>query len=150
LIIEQDFQVGRQAGIGPELVDEIERQVMKALVAQLLEELLGRPGILGPDGEAEGENGGHPDEHGAHLHENPARHQELLLPAGHGVPDACSTLSCGETASQGGATCGELGPALSGIPRRDTMAWFTPERIRRSIVSRYFRYKSSESLLEDA
>ena len=40
LVVERRLQVGGQLGIGSELFDELEGQVVEALVAQILEELL--------------------------------------------------------------------------------------------------------------
>jgi hypothetical protein len=47
LIVEPDLEFVRQSGIGAELVDVIQGEVMEAVVLEFLEEAGGRPGILG-------------------------------------------------------------------------------------------------------
>ena len=78
LVVEHDLEVGRQRGIGAELVDVIEGQVVAARVRELLEELLSRPRILGPRPSPRVERDGQPQEGETDLCETRRDMRELL------------------------------------------------------------------------
>ena len=77
LVIQDDLQVGRELGVGSELVDELEGQVVQPAIPQLLEEPQGRPRVLAPLGRdrpwSQQSHEQQPD-----LKQSAARHERLL------------------------------------------------------------------------
>ena len=80
LVIEHNLQVGRELGIGAELIDELERQVVKTPLAQTLEKLLCGSRIFGRlNTRSLREDQSKARQQEPNLHETLARHQASFV-----------------------------------------------------------------------